>query len=130
MVVMEKTNARHLTPEQIAEPIDIVVCDASFIALSKVLDAAIDFVRPGGRLLALVKPQFEAGRDEIGKGGVVRDPAVHARVCEAAAAWVTSRGWEVAGIAQSPITGPEGNVEFLLAATKAKAGLELPPVSD
>ncbi|HEX8447440.1 MAG TPA: TlyA family RNA methyltransferase [Sphingomonas sp.] len=120
VVVMEKTNARHLTPEQIAEPIDIVVCDASFIALSKVLDAAIDFVRPGGRLLALVKPQFEAGRDEIGKGGVVRDPDVHARVCAAAAAWIGTRGWTVAGITTSPITGPEGNVEFLLGAIKAE----------
>ena len=118
VIVMEKTNARHLTPEQISEPVDLVVCDASFIALSKVLDRAIAFVRPGGRLLALVKPQFEAGRDEVGKGGVVRDPAVHARVCDAASAWITSRGWAVAGIATSPITGPEGNVEFLLAATK------------
>ena len=119
VIVMEKTNARHLTPEQISEPVDLVVCDASFIGLSKVLDRAIAFVRPGGRLLALVKPQFEAGRDEVGKGGVVRDPAVHARVCDAASAWITSRGWAVAGIATSPITGPEGNVEFLLAATKA-----------
>ena len=118
VIVMEKTNARHLTPEQISEPVDLVVCDASFIALSKVLDRAIELVRPGGRLLALVKPQFEAGRDEVGKGGVVRDPAVHARVCDAASAWITSRGWAVAGIATSPITGPEGNVEFLLAATK------------
>ena len=119
VVVMEKTNARHLTVEQVPEPIDLVVCDASFIALSKVLDRAIDFVVPGGRLLALVKPQFEAGRDEVGKGGVVRDPAVHERVCAAAADWITSRGWAVAGIATSPITGPEGNVEFLLAAIRA-----------
>ena len=118
VVVMERTNARHLTPEQIPEPIDIVVCDASFIALSKVLGAAIRFVVPGGRLLALVKPQFEAGRDEVGKGGVVRDPAVHDRVCAAAAEWIAGRGWTVAGIATSPITGPEGNVEFLLAAVK------------
>ena len=118
VIVMEKTNARHLTPEQIQESIDIVVCDASFIALAKVLDSAIDFVRPGGRLLALVKPQFEAGREEIGKGGVVRDPEVHERVCAAAAAWIAGRGWTVAGIVTSPITGPEGNVEFLLGAVK------------
>jgi 23S rRNA (cytidine1920-2'-O)/16S rRNA (cytidine1409-2'-O)-methyltransferase len=118
VVVMEKTSARSLTAAQIAEPIDIVVCDASFIALAAVLDRAITFVRPGGRLLALVKPQFEAARDEVEKGGVVRDPVVHARVCAAAADWITARGWTVAGVATSPITGPEGNVEFLLGAVK------------
>ncbi|WP_076072196.1 TlyA family RNA methyltransferase [Sphingomonas montana] len=118
VVVMEKTNARHLTAAQVANPIDIVVCDASFIALAAVLDSAIDLVRPGGRLLALVKPQFEAARDEVEKGGVVRDPAVHARVCAAAADWIAGRGWTVTGIATSPITGPEGNVEFLLGAVK------------
>jgi 23S rRNA (cytidine1920-2'-O)/16S rRNA (cytidine1409-2'-O)-methyltransferase len=84
-----------------------------------VLDTALEFVRPGGRLLALVKPQFEAERAEIGKGGVVRDPAVHKRVCDAAAAWLQSRGWSVEGVTQSPITGPEGNVEFLIGAVKA-----------
>jgi 23S rRNA (cytidine1920-2'-O)/16S rRNA (cytidine1409-2'-O)-methyltransferase len=117
--VHEQTNARYLTPEIVAEPIDIIVCDASFIALAKVLDKALDFAKPGGRLVALVKPQFEAERGEIGKGGVVRDGAVHERVCAAAAEWVSSRGWEVLGIARSPITGPEGNVEFLLAARRA-----------
>jgi 23S rRNA (cytidine1920-2'-O)/16S rRNA (cytidine1409-2'-O)-methyltransferase len=118
VVVHEQTNARYLTDEIVTEPVDIVVCDASFIGLAKVLDTAIDFARPGGRLLALVKPQFEAERVEIGKGGVVRDPAVHERVCAAAAAWVASRGWTVEGLVQSPITGPEGNVEFLLAARR------------
>ena len=118
VVVHEQTNARYLTEAVITEPVDIVVCDASFISLAKVLDKAVDFARPGGRLIALVKPQFEAERDEIGKGGVVRDPAVHERVCEEAAQWIASRGWTVDGIATSPITGPEGNVEFLLAATR------------
>ena len=118
VVVHEKTNARYLTDSVVTGPVDIVVCDASFIPLAKVLDKALGFVRPGGRLLALVKPQFEAERGEIGKGGVVRDPAVHARVCEAAAAWVRSRGWTVEGVVESPITGPEGNVEFLLAARR------------
>jgi 23S rRNA (cytidine1920-2'-O)/16S rRNA (cytidine1409-2'-O)-methyltransferase len=118
VIVHEKTNARYLTDSVVTEPVDIVVCDASFISLAKVLDAALDFARPGGRLLALVKPQFEAERGEIGKGGVVRDSAVHARVCRAAADWVRSRGWEVEGIVPSPITGPEGNVEFLLAARR------------
>jgi 23S rRNA (cytidine1920-2'-O)/16S rRNA (cytidine1409-2'-O)-methyltransferase len=118
VVVHEQTNARYLTAEIVTEPIDMVVCDASFIGLAKVLDTALDFARPGGRLLALVKPQFEAERGEIGKGGVVRDPAVHERVCAAAADWVASRGWTVEGLVQSPITGPEGNVEFLLAARR------------
>lgn len=118
VVVHEKTNARYLTEEVVTEPVDLIVCDASFISLAKVLDRALDFARPGGRLIALVKPQFEAGRGEIGKGGVVRDPAVHERVCAAAADWLRSRGWEVEGLAESPITGPEGNVEFLLAARR------------
>ncbi len=74
--------------------------------------------RPGAKLVALVKPQFEAGRAEVGKGGVVRDAAVHERVCDEAKAWVESRGWSVLGVTQSPITGPEGNVEFLLGAVK------------
>ena len=119
VVVHEQTNARYLTDAIVTEPVDIIVCDASFISLAKVLDKALDFAKPGGRLVALVKPQFEAERGEIGKGGVVRDPAVHERVCAAAAAWVASRGWTVEGTVQSPITGPEGNVEFLLAARKA-----------
>ncbi len=118
VVVLEQTNARHLTSEQIPEPVDIVVCDASFIGLAKVLEAALQLAKPGAKLIALVKPQFEAGRSEVGKGGVVRDPAVHERVCAEAAEWVRSKGWEVLGITPSPITGPEGNVEFLLGASK------------
>ena len=119
VVSHEQTNARYLTAEVVTEPVDIIVCDASFIGLAKVLATALDFARPGGRLIALVKPQFEAERAEIGKGGVVRDSAVHARVCEAAADWLRSLGWTVIGVTQSPITGPEGNVEFLLAAEKS-----------
>lgn len=118
VVVHEQTNARDLTDGIIPQAIDIVVCDASFIGLAKVLDAALDLARPGARLVALVKPQFEAGREEVGKGGVVRDPAVHRRVCDEAAEWVRSKGWNVLGIEPSPITGPEGNVEFLLGAVK------------
>ena len=119
VVVHEQINARYLTAEIVTETVDIVVCDASFISLAKVLDTAIDFAKPGGLLIALVKPQFEAERDEIGKGGVVRDAEVHERVCTAAAEWVRSRGWTVEGIVKSPITGPEGNVEFLLAARRS-----------
>jgi 23S rRNA (cytidine1920-2'-O)/16S rRNA (cytidine1409-2'-O)-methyltransferase len=118
VVVLEQTNARHLTAEQVPEPVDIVVCDASFIGLAKVLEAPLKLAELGAKLVALIKPQFEAGRDEVGKGGVVRDPAVHERVCAQAAEWVGSQGWEVLGIAPSPITGPEGNVEFLLGASK------------
>lgn len=116
VVVREQTNARHLTAAIITEPIDIIVCDASFISLTKVLEAALALAKPGAMLVALIKPQFEAGRGEVGKGGVVRDPDIHARVCAEAKDWVESRGWEVLGIVQSPITGPEGNVEFLLGA--------------
>ncbi len=118
VVVLERTNARHLTAETIPDRIDLVVCDASFIALSKVLPAALGLARPGARLAALIKPQFEAGRDEVGKGGVVRDPAVHQAVCDDVVAWLGSIGWAVAGVVPSPITGPEGNIEFLVAAMK------------
>ena len=118
VAVLEQTNARHLTVEQIPEPVDIVVCDASFISLAKVLEAPLKLARPGAKLVALIKPQFEAGREEVGKGGVVRDSAVHERVRAEAAEWVRSQGWEVLGITPSPITGPEGNVEFLLGASK------------
>ena len=120
VVVHEQTNARYLTDAIVTEAVDLVVCDASFISLAKVLDTALAFVRPRGRLLALIKPQFEAERHEIGKGGVVRDPAVHERVCSAVADWLEGRGWRVAGLAASPITGPEGNVEFLIGAEKAE----------
>ena len=116
VVVHEQTNARHLTAEHVPEPVDIVVCDASFIGFAKVLAVPLDFVKPGGRLVGLVKPQFEAGPGEVGKGGVVRDSMVHARVCDAARNWVESRGWIVEAVIESPITGPEGNIEFLIAA--------------
>ena len=122
VIVHEQTNARDLTTGIVPEPVGVVVCDASFISLSKVLSAALDLARPGAMLVALVKPQFEAGRGEVGKGGVVRDPAIHRRVCDEAAAWVGSRGWDVLGIETSPITGPEGNVEFLLGAKKRECG--------
>ncbi|MEI6485898.1 MAG: TlyA family RNA methyltransferase [Sphingomonadales bacterium] len=118
VVVLEQLSARLLTPEHIPEPVDIIVCDASFISLAKVLPVPMGFAKPGARLLALIKPQFEAGRAEIGKGGVVRDPAVHERVCAEVAAWLAGEGWTVAGLTTSPITGPEGNVEFLIGARR------------
>ncbi|HEX8383877.1 MAG TPA: TlyA family RNA methyltransferase [Sphingomonas sp.] len=118
VIVHEQTSARVLTTAHVPEPVDLIVCDASFIGLAKVLDVPLGFAGPGARLMALVKPQFEAGRGEVGKGGVVRDPAVHARVCAEVAKWVAGQGWTVAGVVESPITGPEGNVEFLLAAVR------------
>lgn len=118
VIVHEQTSARILTAAHIPEPVDLIVCDASFISLTKVLEAPLGFAAPGARALALIKPQFEAGRDEVGKGGVVRDPAIHARVCDMVADWFTTQGWRVLGIERSPITGPEGNVEFLIAAVR------------
>jgi len=117
VIVHEQTSARVLTDAHIPEPIGLIVCDASFIGLAKVLDVPMRFAKPGARLLALIKPQFEAGRDEVGKGGVVRDPVVHDRVCREVADWLTVSGWTVIGVTQSPITGPEGNIEFLIGAT-------------
>ena len=118
VIVHEQTSARILTEVHIPEPVDIIVCDASFIGLAKVLERPLSFARPGARLLALIKPQFEAGREEVGKGGVVRDPAVHQRVCDQVVAWLIESDWHVAGVTQSPITGPEGNIEFLVAASR------------
>ena len=118
VVVHEQTNARSLDGAIIPESVDVVVCDASFISLAKVLEPALRLAKPGAKLVALIKPQFEAGRIEVGKGGVVRDPAVHERVCAEAKAWVETQGWTVLGITPSPITGPEGNIEFLLGAEK------------
>ncbi|MEP7350134.1 MAG: TlyA family RNA methyltransferase [Sphingorhabdus sp.] len=120
VIVHEQTSARILTEAHIPESIDIIVCDASFIGLAKVLERPLTFAKPDAQLLALIKPQFEAGRAEVGKGGVVRDQALHARVCDDVRAWLESIGWHVAGLTTSPITGPQGNVEFLVWATKSK----------
>ena len=117
VIVHEQTSARILTEAHIPEPVDLIVCDASFIGLAKVLERPMTFAAPTARMMALIKPQFEAGRGEVGKGGVVRDQAVHARVCHEIETWMGDRGWRVAGIAQSPITGPQGNIEFLIAAS-------------
>jgi len=117
VIVHEQTSARILTPDHIPEPINIIVCDASFISLAKVLDRPLEFAAPDALLVALIKPQFEAGRTEVGKGGVVRDSAVHERVCVEVRSWIEEKpGWQVLGIETSPITGPEGNVEFLICA--------------
>jgi 23S rRNA (cytidine1920-2'-O)/16S rRNA (cytidine1409-2'-O)-methyltransferase len=118
-VVLERLNARYLTRANIPEPVDLITCDASFIGLAVVLPASLALATERGQLVALVKPQFEAGRAQVGKGGVVRDPQIHREVCERAAAWVAAQpGWSVVGIVESPILGPEGNREFLLYARR------------
>ena len=119
VIVHEQTSARILTETHIPEPVDLVVCDASFIGLAKVLERPLTFAKPGAQLLALIKPQFEAGRAEVGKGGVVRNEIVHQRVCDEVQKWLVEKGWTIAGLTTSPITGPQGNVEFLVWAKNA-----------
>jgi 23S rRNA (cytidine1920-2'-O)/16S rRNA (cytidine1409-2'-O)-methyltransferase len=121
VTVLEQTSARVLTPELIEAPCNWVVCDASFIGLAKVLEVPLSLAAPECTLVALIKPQFEVGRGEVGKGGVVRDPALHARVCDEVRAWLEDTGWTVRGLVESPITGPEGNVEFLIYAVRGAA---------
>ena len=119
VVVMERTNARTLERADVPDPITAVVCDASFIGLRTILPAAMALTAPGAWLIALIKPQFEVGKDRVGEKGVVRDPALHAEVCEMMVAWMNAQaGWNVVGVEKSPITGPEGNVEFLLGAAR------------
>ena len=118
VTVLEKTSARTLTTAQINRPVRWVVCDASFISLAKVLEVPLALAARPTTLVALIKPQFQVGRGEVGKGGVVRDPALHQRVCAEVRAWLEGAGWTVLGIEPSPITGPDGNVEFLIAAQR------------
>jgi 23S rRNA (cytidine1920-2'-O)/16S rRNA (cytidine1409-2'-O)-methyltransferase len=119
VVVLEKTNARHLTAALIPEAVGALVCDASFIGLQIVLPAAMALCAPGAFAVALIKPQFEAGPEHVGKGGVVRDVAVHEAVCARILDWWAGvPGWRVVGVTRSPITGPEGNVEFLIGAVR------------
>jgi len=119
VVVHERTNARYLEPATIGEPIEALVCDASFIGLATLLPAPLALCAPGAWAVALIKPQFEAGREHVGKGGIVRDPAVHEAVCARISAWIATRpGWTVLGVTDSPITGQEGNREFLIAASR------------
>ena len=120
--MLERTNARHLTSAEVPDAVDLVVCDASFIGLEVILPAALALTNPRASLAVLIKPQFEVGKGRVGKGGVVRDPGLHAEVCERITAWMNAQpGWQVEGIAESPITGPEGNKEFLLFARKHPA---------
>ena len=118
VTVLEQTNARALTTAQIDRPCDWVVCDASFIGLAKVLEVPLCLAAPQCTLVALIKPQFEVRREEVGKGGIVRDPGLHHRVCGEVTAWLEGGGWRILGVTESPITGTEGNVEFLVAARR------------
>ncbi len=119
VVVLERTNARYLTTAEVPDAVDLIVCDASFIGLRTVLPAAMALAAPGAALIALIKPQFEVGPDRVGKGGVVRDPALHDEVKLEITAWLEQQpGWSLLGTATSPIKGPQGNVEFLLAGRK------------
>ncbi|MGF1640119.1 MAG: TlyA family RNA methyltransferase [Rhodospirillales bacterium] len=119
VIVLERTNARHLARAQVPDPIDLVVCDASFIGLMTVLPAPLALTAARAWLVALVKPQFEAGRGRVGKGGVVRDPDVRREVCERISGWLAAQPrWRVLGLTESPIPGPSGNVEYLIAARR------------
>ncbi|MGJ4854735.1 TlyA family RNA methyltransferase [Labrys sp. KB_33_2] len=116
LISLEGVDARRLDRSLVPDPVDVVVADVSFISLALVLPAALALAGPGADLAVLVKPQFEAGRERIGKGGVVKDEAVHAEVCERIAGLVSSLGWQLRGIVPSPIEGGDGNKEFLLSA--------------
>ena len=120
VVVREKLNARYIKPEDTGEPADIVVIDVSFISLTMIIPPALALLRPGGVLLALIKPQFEVGKGEVGKGGIVRDEAKHREVVDKITEFVKSLGIGVLGVIPSPIEGAEGNKEFLLAAVKGR----------
>jgi len=120
VVVLERTNVRDLTREHVPEAIDLVVCDVSFISLELALPAALALAGRNARVVALIKPQFEVGKGQVGKGGVVRDPALHEAVCARIARWLSEQGWQVLGVTASPITGPKGNREFLIAARRSE----------
>lgn len=118
VTVMEKTNARDLAAEMFDRAVDMVVCDASFISLEKVLPAALELARQGAVLVALIKPQFEAGKGNLGKGGIVKDAELHQEICARIAAFLDGAGWAVRGLTDSPIEGGDGNKEFLICAEK------------
>ena len=116
VVVMEGVNARYLSVDDIPDPIDIIICDASFISLKTILPAPLKFLKTGGYVIALIKPQFEVGKGQVGKGGVVKDSVLHQKTIKDIEAWLGALdGFTVLGVTESPITGPKGNREFLIA---------------
>lgn len=123
VINLEKTHARDITSQLVPQALDLVVCDVSFISVTKALGPSLSLVRPGGWLISLIKPQFEAGRAALGKGGVVKDPADRARATELVKTFLsTDKGWHVHSVTDSPITGPDGNHEFLICAQKPEDG--------
>ena len=120
VTVLDRLNARYIAAEQVPEPIDAIVCDASFIGLETILPAPLALAAPGARLVALIKPQFEVGREAVGKGGIVRDAAARDAACRRIEAWLAAReGWRVLGLVESPIEGAGGNREYLIAGERA-----------
>jgi len=119
VTLIEGLNARDLSTEHLSHPVEVIVCDVSFISLKLALPAALELAEEGARLVALIKPQFEAGREAIGKGGIVTDPLEHERVCAEVTAFLRGQGWRVLGVTASPVEGGDGNREFLVGAVKA-----------
>ena len=131
VVCMEKTNFRYVTKEQIPEDIDFASVDVSFISLSKILPAAYPLLKEDGEMVCLIKPQFEAGRENVGKKGVVRDPEIHISVIESVFGYATENGFYVRGLDYSPVRGPEGNIEYLMHISKTEdAQAKLPEIKD
>lgn len=126
VICMERTNIRNVTPEQLGEPLDLSVVDVSFISLKLVLPVIRSLLKPDGQVLCLIKPQFEAGKDKVGKKGVVRDPAIHLEVLEQMVAAFREIGFTLLNLTFSPVKGPEGNIEFLAHLSKAP-GLSIEP---
>jgi len=123
LTLIEGLNARDLLASHLAERPDLIVCDVSFISLKLALPPALALAAPGAELVALIKPQFEAGREALGKGGIVSDPAAHQRVCHDITDFLAALGWQVLGVTESPIAGGDGNQEFLVAARRETTGM-------
>lgn len=124
VVVLEKRNIRYLQPREIGEPVDLIVIDTSFISIERFLARLVDFLKENGRVLALIKPQFEVGRREVGKGGVVKDPVLHQKVIDRIARFSESVGFAVEGLVESPLLGPRGNKEFFIYLRRRKVGFD------
>ncbi len=114
VVVLDRVNARHLTQQALGEPVDVAVVDVAFISIKLILPAAMKLLKPGGRILSLVKPQFEVGKEQVENKGVIKDPKKHLEVLRGAKAFVEAQGWSLTGLTESPITGQKGNREFFI----------------
>ena len=130
VVCMEKTNIRYVTPEDLGEEIDFSSIDVSFISLTKVLEPIRNYLKPDGEIVTLIKPQFETGREKVGKKGVVREKSTHHEVIKLVTSYAASIGFQILGIEFSPIKGPEGNIEYLVHLKKSEVGSNLPDIED